>query len=194
MRVRNAHTSAVDGHKPGALFDVDPDHAAWKPLLAAGVLVPASASDVRFGPDDPPPSTEAVRELVAGINARNREIDALHESVESLASEHAAERAKSAALQARVNELEALLALRQGATPDEAPIRAAVQAAEAALTARFDAAYEELAAGRDALATENARLKTDLDALLAAPAKPAVEAVEAVVDTATPKPAKPPKA
>ena len=182
MRVTNRHTSDIDGHRPGASFDVDPDHAAWKPLLKAGVIVPASAGDVRFGPNDPPPSPEAVRELVAGVNARNRQIEALHETVEALTAERSAERVGAAALQGRVNELEALLALRAGATPDEAPIRAAVQAAEAALTERFDAAYAELSAKYDAVVAENAKLRADLDGLLAA----------APADAA--KPAKPPKA
>ena len=175
MRVTNRHTSDIDGHAPGTSFDVDPYHAAWAPLLRGGLIVPASAADVRMGANDPPPSPAAVRELIAGVNARNREIDALHESLEALTRDRDGERAKTASLQARVNELEAVLALRAGATPDDAPIHAAVAAAEATLTARFDAAYAELRAKHDALASDNAKLKADLDALQAAPKAEAPE-------------------
>lgn len=165
MRVRNTHSSAIDSHEPGALFDVDPEHAAWKPLLKSGLLVPATAGDVRFGPNDPPPSPAAVRELVAGVNARNREIEGLHAAVEDLTRERAGLAEDGRALQQRVNELEALLALRAGAPVEEGAVAAAVREAEEALSKRFDAAYAELLAKHDALAAENAKLRADLEQL-----------------------------
>jgi hypothetical protein len=190
MRVRNAHSTTIDSHAPGAVFDVDPEHAAYAGLLRAGLLVPATAGDVRFGPSDPPPSPAAVRELVAGVNARNRQIEDLHGAVEALTAERAARDEAGQALQRRVNELEALLALRAGAPVEEGAIAAAVRASSAALTKRFDVAYAELVSKHDALAAENAKLKLDLAALLAAPAK--AEAPDAPVENA--KPARTPKA
>ncbi len=163
MRVRNAHSAAVDGHEPGALFDIDPAHPGFAPLLRSGQLVPATANDVRFGANDPPPSPAAVRELVAGVNARNRTIEELSSAVDQLTAERSTRDEAARTLQGRVNELEALLSVRAGAPVDVAAISDAVRAAEEALTKRFDAAYAELAA-------ENARLRADLDGLLAAPA------------------------
>jgi|GEM_PF-5710940 len=179
MRVRNAHTSAIDSHEPGATFDVDPAHPGFAPLLRSGQLVPATASDVRFGANDPPPSAAAVRELVAGVNARNRTIEELHAAVDALTRAKAVAGDDARVLQARVNELEALLALRQGAPVEEGAIAAAVRDAESALTARFDAAYASLRGQHDALVTENAHLRADLDGLLAAPAKAAADASDA---------------
>jgi hypothetical protein len=182
MRVRNAHSADIDGHLPGATFDVDPEHPAWAPLLRAGTIVPATAGDVQFGANDPPPSAAAVRELIAGVNARNREIEELHGAVEALTTDRADARDVARGLQARVNELEAVLALRPGAATDEGAVSAAVRAAEETLTKRFDAAYAKLRDSHDDLAREriglidardaalsdNAKLKADLDGLLSA--------------------------
>lgn len=184
MRVRNAHSSAIDGHEPGALFDVDPGHPGFAPLLKAGHLIPATARDVRLGPNDPPPSPAAVRELIAGVNASHRAIEDLHAAVEELTRERDASVESARGLQQRVNELEALLALRPGA-PTEGD---AVREAEAALTARFDAAYAELQSKHDALASENAKLRADLEQLTA-PAKPAEN--EASAPAEKPAPTKP---
>ena len=121
MRVRNAHTSPIDGLAPGAIGEINAANPGVKALLAAGKLVPVegapSAGMVRVEGQGPTfeeglamvAEIERQRARLAELSSENEQLKAKVAELESSGSKTARElRAELASAKAELAALKAV--------------------------------------------------------------------------------------